>query len=234
MKLAKCKGLGIWILIAVILAGCFYALHDMQTAEGVGLYFSMQLGLEQRLFLDLTVDVLGIIALAILVYLPCKILGHNTKEAYLRLLIAYLAAVPQASMARLLALFQQEQEFLWNLGLGEGVRIWIYSIAPFLQVWIPLLILLYGIGVVKQCLSMKSWYWRVGISQGILLVILFMVPSAENVILYLVGYLVLLIAFDCWEAVLQKLPTVKKWSVLFWALLLLRGIYRIVVLMSQF
>lgn len=235
MKLVKYRRMGNWILIAGILLCCLYAFHDMQTAEGIGLYFSMQLGMEQRIFMDIAVDVLGIIALAALVYVPCRVLGYKTADAILRLLIGYLAVMPQLSLAKVLALFRPEQQtFLWDLGLVEALDSWVYSIAPFFQVWIPLFILLYGIGAVNHCLCFQKWYRWILLCQGILLLILLVVPTAENVLLYFVGYLGLLIGFDCWEAVLGKMPAMKKWSVLFFALLLLRGIFRIVVLMSQF
>lgn len=234
MKLVKYKRVGNWILIAGLLLVCLYAFHDMQTAEGIGLYFSMLLGMEKRIFMDVAVDVICMVALAVMLYVPCRILGHKTPDAYLRLLIGYLAVVPQLSMAKVIALFRPGQEFVWDMGIAAAMDSCIYNIAPFLQVWLPLFLLLWGIGKVNQCLGLKTWYKRIAIGMIILLLVLLIVPTAGNVLLYLVGYLGLLVGFDCWEAVRVKMPIVRKWSVLLWALLLLRGIFRIVVLMSQF
>lgn len=234
MKLVKYRRMGNWILMAGILLCCLYAFHDMHTAEGIGLYLAAWLGVEQRIFMDIAVDVLCMGVLAALIYIPCRVLGYWTSEAGLRLLIGYLALMPSLSLSRLVELFQNRQSFLWEMDFTGALYVWIYSVAPFLQVWVPLFILLYGIGKVYQCLDFKGWYRWIILGQCVLLLGLLLVPTADNMLLYVAAYPGLLVGFDCWEAVLQKLPALKKWSVLFWGLLLLRGMFRLIVLMSQY
>ena len=229
------KLIGNWILIAGLLLSCLCAFHDMQTAEGVGLYFSLKMGMEQRIWLDVAVDVLGMAALAVLVYLPCRCFGHGTSGAYLRLLIGYLAVVPQLSLAKVIHLFGAEEPlFLGGMSLREVVLSGIANVIPFLQIWVPLFVLLYGIASVREGFSLNRVHKGLLTFMVIVLLWMLVCPSMENLLLYVSGYLGLLVAFDCWESLFQKLPEIKKWYLLLFGLLLLKGIYRIIVLMSQF
>ena len=69
---------------------------------------------------------------------------------------------------------------------------------------------------------------------GILLVILLIVPAFKDILVYFIGYLGLVIAFDIWETIFKKMPKLECWFVPFFGLLLLRGIFNMVVLLSQY
>lgn len=63
------------LLLCGSMAACTFlmaclAMHDRQTAEGVGLYFAIALGREDRLVFDLLVDGLGAIILFLLCQFP--------------------------------------------------------------------------------------------------------------------------------------------------------------------
>lgn len=237
MKFAKYKGIGNFILIVGLLLGCLYTLHDMQTAEGIGLFFAMQLGLEQRLPFDLLVDVVCIGVFLLLVYLPCKLLKHGSRDKILRLLIVYLAVMPSVSLAGIISLFREGRlEFLWDMGILMNWDCWLhlYSVVPFLQIWIPVLIILYAFAGVNNYFSIKKWHKRVLVIVGILLVILLIVPAFKDILVYFIGYLGLVIAFDIWETIFKKMPKLECWFVPFFGLLLLRGIFNMVVLLSQY
>ena len=237
MKFAKYKGIGNFILIAGLLLGCLYTLHDMQTAEGIGLFFSMQLGMEQRLPFDLLVDVVCIGALVLLVYLPCKLLKYHSGDSFLRFLVVYLAMMPSVSLAGIISLFREGRlEFLWDMGILMNWDCWLhlYSVVPFLQIWIPVLIILYAFAGVNNYFSIKKWHKRVLVIVGILLVILLIVPAFKDILVYFIGYLGLVIAFDIWETIFKKMPKLECWFVPFFGLLLLRGIFNMVVLLSQY
>lgn len=233
MKLEKYRNLGNWILLAGLFVCCVYALHDVQTAEGIGLYFTLKLGWEQRLCLDVAVDVICMATLVGILYLPCRMFSYRTSASYLRLFIGYLAMIPQLSLTKIMDLFRVEEwTFLSGMNLGEAVAVWVYSLASFLRIWVPLFILLYGFASVNQSICRKQWYKRIATVIGLLLLLLLLFPSMENILLYLAGYMGLLIAFDCWEGLLQKMPQLKRWYWLVFGLLLLRGVYRLMVLVS--
>ena len=229
-RISKLAGFGYLFLILCIFLVCLYTLHDVQTAEGIGLFFSMELGMDSRTFMDVLVDVLGILALGVLVYLPCRLLQFTSVASIARLLIVYLAMVPGLSLAEVLRLFRPgEMTCLWYMTLGEALWKWVYSAGTFLQIWIPMMIVLVAVGEY----GLQTWHKIIFASIILLLLILLFVPSAENLILYLCGYLGLLPAFACWETLFERNERLGKWSNILFALLLLKGIYRIVVLLSQ-
>lgn len=226
-------------LVGAIFLICLLSLHDMQTAEGVGLFFTFKLGktMEQRMPLDMLVDLVGMIALAILIYLPCHLSKRRSPASYLRLLIGYLAIVPTLSLAGILSLFAGERDGrLWDMGILWTWEAWtnIYKLLPFLQVWVPLFILLYGFARFNQCFTLAKWHKITVVLIIFASILLFVIPAAGNLLLYLIGYMSLLLAFDCWEKLYVKLPEFGKWCNLLFVAGLLRGIYRIVVLMSQY
>ena len=51
-----------------------YTLHDMQTAEGAGLYLSILYGQSNRTPFDILVDIMGMLLLLALLLLPCLML----------------------------------------------------------------------------------------------------------------------------------------------------------------
>lgn len=227
------KAMSLIFVMALFLC-CLYALHDMQTAQGIGLLFSMKLGMDDRMVMDVAVDVLAMFVFAMLIYLPCVKLQHKSVGAFLRLLIGYMAVVPQLSLASVLALIQRyELEFWWDVGLWSGLWKWFYSAISFLQVWVPVLVILAALAKANDCLTFVKWHKIILLIQGILLVVLLCMPSAENVILYLCGYLGVLLAFDCWERLMEANAKLARWFSVPFALLFLRGIYRILSLVSQ-
>ena len=205
-----------------------YALHDMQTAEGIGLFFSLKLGLENRIYLDLLVDVLGMICLALMIWFPCRVLNRRTGASYGRLLIGYLAVVPSLSLSTVLHMFHRDIVFLWDGQIGSEIIKSFCESAVFLQIWLPVLIILYAI----RRTDFGKWHRIVWLLLGLLLVVSLVVPAVTHLISYLMGYLGLLLAFDCWETILFENEKLRKWSWILFVLLLLRGIYRIVILVS--
>ena len=56
-------------LLLIAIAGL--TLHDMQTAEGAGLYLAIKAGAEDRRMYDFAVDAAGMLCLLVLLLLPC-------------------------------------------------------------------------------------------------------------------------------------------------------------------
>ncbi len=237
LKQKRFLGLGrfsyLFFILCLFLV-CLYALHDVQTAEGIGLFFSRQLGMDSRTLVDLLVDGICIAALVLLVYLPCRLLRFTSMASFGRLLVVYLAVVPSLSLAEVLRLFRPgEMIYLWDMALGEALWKWVHSAGTFLQIWVPVMIVLVAVREYTGVKTDDSWHKVIWVAIALLLLILFAVPTAENMILYLCGYLGVLPAFACWEALFEKNERLERWSYILFALLLLKGIYRIVVLLSQ-
>lgn len=219
------------LVTAGMLLCCLYTLHDMQTAEGIGLYLAMKFGKTDRRYFDVLVDVLGMGALAVLIWLPCR-LGHLSGRfavSYCRLLIVYVAAVPMLSLSALIHLFHVERIFLWDGNIVSGMAQWFMDTAKGLQVWLPLLIILYAV----RGTAVEKGHRIVWLLQGILLFLTLIVPAVGPLITYVVGYLGILLAFDCWETIFRENERLERWSRIVFALLLLRGIYQMVVFVSR-
>lgn len=234
-NLLKCVRVGSIFLIIGLFLFCLYAIHDMQTAEGIGLYFSLKWKIDNRIYLDILVDVLSMAALAALIYIPCHMRKVRKPEAFLRLLSVYLAVVPQLSLTRILQLFRQhETVFLWDKAFGTALWEWICDIAPILQTYFPLLLILFALAKVNQCLYLEKRHKVFAAVLAVLLLLVLCFPSEKELLLYICGYLGVLLAFDCWENLLQANSRLERWFCIPTGLLLLRGIYRIIVLTSRF
>ena len=219
----------------MLTAGLFlcslYALHDMQTAEGIGLYFAIKLGMSSRIFMDVLVDALCMLCFVLLIWLPCRFVARSGKFAvsYCRLLIGYLAVVPSFSLSAVMYMFQGENDFLWDGKMVSGFLQWFADSTEGLQIWLPLLIVLYAVR--GNCGGRKhKAVWGL---QDLLLLLTLAVPALKPLTGYLVSYLGLLLAFDCWETVFDENEKLEKWSLIWFALLMLRGIYRMLILVSR-
>jgi len=228
------------VVISVLVVGlflcCLYALHDMQTALGIGLYFTLKLGLENRLVFDILVDLLCMGCLVLLLWLPCLFLGRKGVTSYGRLFIGYLAIVPTVNLTEILNLFNSRVVPVWNPEQTEGVEQWFFYQSEFLQVWLPLLLLLYWLRSnlqKEEVLPLDKWHKVVWLIQGVLLILALCIPATMNFVEFWVGYLGLLLAFDCWESMICKSKDFAKWSVLLFSLLLMRGIYHMMALVSK-
>lgn len=231
------------LLMAVLFLLCLYALHDMQTAEGIGLFLALQIGLKDCIWMNLLVDILGTICLALLIYMPCHFTCRRG-ESYVRLFVGYLAVVPHLSLAEMIHVCQGEKRFLWETNVSESLTQWFLPVEEFLQIWVPLLVLTYLLKVyvaedIKKDEGNVSrerkceMQWKILGLQAVLLVFALLIPSALNPLMWLVGYMGLILAFDYWETVLANNRILEKWSRIPFALLLLRGIYRIMILVSR-
>ena len=121
-------------------------LHDMQTAEGTGLYLAFQAGTRERGPYDLLVDLAGMMCLAGLVLLPCILLKQREPESFFRFLAAYLAFLPTVSTAALVHLLDGTEDIVIRQSLLEGnlpeaLREGTAGIIPLLQVGVPVLVL---------------------------------------------------------------------------------------------
>lgn len=140
---------GGWAALAVtagLLCLAGITLHDMQTAEGTGLYLAICAGQKNRIPFDLLVDLLGLSVLAGAVFLPCLIGRRLHADSFLRLLCAYIAFLPVVSTASLVHLLDGTtpvllRDSLLDGRIGTALLEGLKGPAPILGTGLPVLVL---------------------------------------------------------------------------------------------
>ena len=134
-------------LLLIAIAGL--TLHDMQTAEGAGLYLAIKAGAEDRRMYDLAVDAAGMLCLLVLLLLPCLLQKRLRPAPFLRFASASLAFLPVVSMALLVHLADGTEEMALRQAIsmgqpGAALLEWLGELLPALSVGLPVLILAFG------------------------------------------------------------------------------------------
>lgn len=218
------------ILIGILFAGAAFVLYDMQVAEGMGLYFAMQTGVEKRIIFDVIVEVVGLAALGLLTVLPFVWLSHKTSalknsEQFFRVLVSYLAFMPSISMSYLLHFFLTPEltaNFSPDMILGNMETV-LSGIRPLI-----LLVILAG-GV--YCAMEQKKMTRV---QYILLgvCILCAVPAIifSNAAMFFgfwAAYALILLLVDFWKEI-----KIINWPI--YVLLFLQSIYNMYYILAKY
>lgn len=242
-------------LAAAALAGTLFmvlaALNDMQKAEGIGLYLQMLLQKNSRTIFDMLVNLCGMLCVALLVFLPCFCLKRRSVGAALRFLSVYLAFTPVVSIARLVGILDgREPLFIREKLLGEGFAAALFEepayFAQCLQVGAVLLLLL----LAADRLSKEQQTWEAGgentksrcekwqklffVFEIILAAVGFLIPGLQTFAWFFITYLLFVQMFAIWENILERNARVLQWSPLLFGFFWLRGIYRLLELMSVF
>ena len=228
------KGILILIIVAT-LGGYLAAYHDMQTADGVGLYLAMKFGQKNRLPFDLLCDGIRMAGFLGLLGATCAVRGHRSLTAFARLMCAWLAFMPILSMAELLHLPDEAVRgmTLADSGLLERFVEGESVIAGIFKAWLPLFFLLFcGYVLKKPGTKVPGWYRICVVIQALLLACVFIIPGWSAAFVEILLYLLLVMTFDLWERWLSENPALEKWSALLFGLMWLRGIFRLVELMS--
>ena len=203
MTKKKTPDFGVWIVF-IIWAGTFgfvvSTLHEMQKAEGIGLYWALKAGMERGGF-DIAVDVAAALSLLLLTGLPCLILGYRSISAFFRFLIGFVAFMPRISMAYLIHLFD------------SGLRTVSCDRLLFvLQTVIPFgCVLLAAVSAGEK--PWKKWYTVCCAAAAVLGVVSAVWES--EAFGAVVTYLLLLVCFDLWERLINQNP---KFAGLRWIL----------------
>ena len=216
----KLRGYVSWggiVLWAATLGLLIYTLHQMQMAEGIGLYYALKAGMDRGGF-DVTVDVIIALVLLLLVGLPCLILRHCEKGVLLRFLAAFLAFMPRLSMAYLVHLFDAGTRIIDHQTQMSVLR----TVIPFGCV------LLAAVSVYEK--PWKKWYTVLCLAA----VVLGAGGSFWETELLgaVMTYLLLLVCMDVWERLLGLCPKLKEWNWILAGGLWLRAIYCLLFLRS--
>ena len=126
-------------LLLIAIAGL--TLHDMQTAEGAGLYLAIKAGAEDRRMYDFAVDAAGMLCLLMLLLLPCLLQKRLRPAPFLRFASASLAFLPVVSMALLVHLADGTEEMALRQAIsmgqpGAALLEWLGGLLPALSVWL--------------------------------------------------------------------------------------------------
>lgn len=227
------------ILALFLLAFAAAAIHDMQTAEGVGLYFALKKGTDRQPF-DLAADIAALLGLLLLTLLPCVPPAHRSIAVYFRMLTAFLAFMPKLRLAYLIHLFDTEAD---------------YSLEPLLfvlQTVAPLLCLLAiamslqgdaaseheklidGSNVSWIRPAWKKWYSMCCAAAALSAAAAFFLPSQQPLFDFVLAYLLLLVCFDLWERLYRRYPALNRWGWILFGGLALRAVYVLTEIMRKY
>lgn len=224
-------------LLCVCMAACTFlmaciALHDRQTAEGVGLYFAIAFHREDRLAFDLLVDGLGAVALLLLVTVPCAGRAGKLMKACL-LLVAFVALMPAVSPASLIHLFSNPE----NYRICNGVKELMTGgslLAPVAGGYLPAFCLLLAAGRLhgNGRISVRQRVFLA--AQPALAVLALMFPEFAPHLSFVMQYLFLLAVFEAWERLHENAEPFSVWEIVLFLGLWLRSGYVLFELMSKY
>lgn len=233
------------IFAAALLLFAALALHDMQTAEGAGFYLAIRAGHQDRRIYDLLVDATGMLCLLALLLLPCLLQKRLSPAAFLRFASASLAFLPVMSMGDLVHLADGSEEIVLRQAilegrLGEAFLEGMEGLFPILAAGVPVLILAFGIertgggqsGEKGQASSRRPGW--LGIFAALLLAPALLFPALTDVCTYLIVYLLLTAAFSLWERLNERYPALDTWGWILFGGFWLRGIERMLEVMSTY
>lgn len=212
-------------------------LHDMQTAQGVGLYLSILGGYDSRVLFDIMVDVLGLALLALLLLIPCFLLGFRNAESFFRLLAAYLALLPGVDLAALVHIFDPPGLFHLSQVFVEGDVLNVFltgmkEISPVLRLWFPIFCLLLMGNHMIGSQGLKSWQINILWFQIPLLLGVFLFPAISSFLAFVMQYLLLIVCFDIWEGWYKFYTNIHFWGMVLFGGFWLRGLYLMIEVMS--
>ena len=142
---AKQKKIVNWIelLMLFIALGLYLAaMHDMQTAKGIGLYLGMELGTDRKLW-DLAADIVRLFGLMLCVMLPALWLKKRDLGCVFRITVTELALLPVFDEATFLHFLLDENVLRFQAVLGrESLVLSLQRLTESLGIILPILFLL--------------------------------------------------------------------------------------------
>lgn len=232
-------------LLLIAIAGL--TLHDMQTAEGAGLYLAIKAGAEDRRMYDFAVDVAGMLCLLALLLLPCLLQKRLRPAPFLRFASACLAFLPVMSMASLVHLADGTEKLAIRQALSAGrpgaaLLEWLGELLPVLAAGLPVLILAVGMVRTRKAAGTaekaRGGLGKPEVTAGIVALALsavsLLVPALAGLCIYLLAYLLLAAAFSLWEKLHDANPGLDAWGWILFGGCWLRAVERMMEVMSVY
>lgn len=226
------------VLIVTTFAAVGFALHDMQTSQGVGFYLSMLWGNADRTGMaDILMDAFGMGSLLALLFFPCFLLQRRNVHSFFRLFAVYLALMPEMSLSDFVHLpdppgfWEIRQAFLRGdslVGLSDAFGL----LMPVFRYWIPVIsVLLVGKHLSGQKDHKK---WRSVVLAVILALVVgvFLFQDLSPWFAFIIQYLLLILCFDIWETLYLRYPVMNIWGAVWFGGCWLRGIYKLIEISS--
>ncbi|MCR4959817.1 MAG: hypothetical protein K6A74_00010 [Lachnospiraceae bacterium] len=184
------------ILSSLILSVfCIYTIHDMQTAQGVGYYFCLKAGGENRLFYDVVTDVVFVLLLCICLVIPMLLCQKKTSGAFARFMILFVAFIPMV-----------RTDYAFSLAFGRAAElaksdIWgrIDAAIAALAVLLPFMFLVMGFAMSVKGIKLSSRKIVFMALSTLLVVLAFLVPVFTAAFLFIAAYLLIITVFEFLE-----------------------------------
>ena len=229
-RLLQWNPLGIFFTTALLLLALVTML-DVERAQGVGLYLAMLQGRADRLPFDVLVVVCGMMLLMLALALPFVLLRHRGVQAFFRLSAGYFAFMPILSLAMLVHLFDGHSLLVWSYDWEKGLA----NLANFSREAAPALFILCWL-YKRNGFRLKRWHVVLFAVQVFSVVGMLFLPELTGILLHSAFYLLLVVAYDCWENILAK-NTMLSTRIISWLIFAVfygRGCSRMLELMSQY
>ena len=204
------------IFLTALLAIAFvYSIHDAQTATGVGYFFCLKAGSDQRIVFDIIVDAAYTIIAALLVIIPLIRYKYMNIGAACRFFVIFTALMQIVSPDYVIEIFRAEA-YKSNPGFPSMLLTSVSDLIPSIIVLILASSLSYIKGMKR---GSTSFIWI--IPSLLLLALGMIVPGLYPVIMFMLKYLTTVLIFDILESAEIKSP-------LLYGFLFLRAVYMIV------
>ncbi|MBQ7765326.1 MAG: hypothetical protein IJ397_00610 [Lachnospiraceae bacterium] len=211
----------------------FWALHDIQTAQGAGLYLALMQNAPDRQPYDLLIDSLGGLGMVLTTLLPVIFLKKITPGSYLRFLCIYLAFVPMINPGTLVHINEQFSQ--WKLCTFSSFTDILHSfasLADLLVIILPLLLILLTFSAKEDKLQLKIHSKVLLIITAVMSAIYVLFPGISEYSLFLAYFCMVILLFEEGEKLQERMSS-KKWLIwLLYILCGLKGIYRIIMLLQ--
>ncbi len=223
--------------------GAMYAYHDIQIAQGAGLYLAGKYGFSDRVPFDILMDFVGGLGLLICILCPTLLLKKRNPDALLRFLAIFLAFVPLINPGDLVHITShlsnwQIRETFFN---GNFFQEFILTVCDPLKmlIWeLPLLILVLMIHKNHSEYKIKPWQKIMFIISAICVILYLLFPGFQEYTLFLMHYPIIIVLFYELELLLEKKLFADKQTPLyifwiFYGICGLRGIFRMIDLLQN-
>lgn len=199
----------------ILLALCVYAIHDMQTAQGVGLYFASKIGCN-RLIFDIVTDAVFTLLLVLLLLIPQFARLSANKGRVARFFLLFVAFMPSVRCDYVFSLFFNPSVYDEGLAATD----WISEILNAYSILVPVLVLSFGFALTIKGTGYTFADTLLPAISAILMLPGLFVPAVNTACLFVGAYLLLMVIYH----MLEKANFESKWFNLF---LFLASVYRI-------